>query len=118
VQGKELLARLVTDPGAVDLLPREQVPEVVAELERLKLILEARYLTSPSPVPPSRSPALDGDELLTAEEAARRLGVSKRWLYEHASGLPFSRRLGGRTVRFSARGVEKWLERHCRLAQR
>src|SRR5262249_25005565 len=42
-----------------------------------------------------------GDELLTVDEAAKRLGLSTTWLYRHASKLPFTVRVN-RQVRFSA----------------
>ncbi len=48
------------------------------------------------------------DKLLTADEAARRLGVKIRWLYGH--DLPFAVRLpNSRAVRFSERGIARWL---------
>jgi len=49
------------------------------------------------------------DRLLTAKEAARRLGVSKKYIYAHADEYPFTRRLGKKTLRFSAQGVERFL---------
>lgn len=49
------------------------------------------------------------DALLNAREAARRTGMSTRWLYLHATDLPFAVRTSGRAVRFSARGIEEWL---------
>ena len=54
--------------------------------------------------PEERTP----DRLLSAEVAAERMGVSKRYIYNHADTLPFTKRLG-RTVRFSERGLERWL---------
>ena len=53
--------------------------------------------------------AAGADHLLTVEEAARALGVSRDWLYRRASKLPFTVRLG-RVLRFSAQG----LARYCR----
>ena len=50
------------------------------------------------------------DMLLTAREAATRLNVKPAWLYARARSLPFVVRLpDSRAVRFSARGLEKWL---------
>ncbi len=50
------------------------------------------------------------DNLLTADAAAQRLGVKVRWLYSH--DLPFAVRLpNSRAVRFSERGLAKWLAR-------
>ena len=57
----------------------------------------------------SPQPAAGGqDQLLTAEEAAIRLGLSTTWLYRHARTLPFTVRIG-RTIRFSASGIERYV---------
>jgi predicted DNA-binding transcriptional regulator AlpA len=45
------------------------------------------------------------DQNLSAEDAARRLGVSADWLYK--TKLPFKVKIG-RRVLFSATGLEKW----------
>jgi predicted DNA-binding transcriptional regulator AlpA len=52
-----------------------------------------------------------GDDLLDASETARRIGMSVGWLYKHASRLPFTRRVGPRSVRFSAEGIHRYLAR-------
>ena len=59
--------------------------------------------------------APETDKLLTAAAAAQVLGVKPRWLYGHASTLPFVIKLpNSRAVRFSERGLAKWLERQRR----
>ncbi len=58
-----------------------------------------------------RSPKESTDWLLTATEVAERLGVSRRYVYEHAAEFPFTRRLGTRAVRFSERGLTRWQAR-------
>jgi predicted DNA-binding transcriptional regulator AlpA len=62
-------------------------------------------LTAP---PPAQSQA---DELLSAPEAGRRLGISQDYLYRHHSDFPFTRRLGRRLL-FSALGIEKYIRQH------
>lgn len=52
----------------------------------------------------------DHTDLLTVAEAAERLGVAKSWLYRHAKSLPFTRKLGHRTLRFDAPALERWAE--------
>jgi predicted DNA-binding transcriptional regulator AlpA len=55
--------------------------------------------------------ALSGpDELLKVGEAARRLGVSTDWLYHRAHELPFAKKLGPRQLRFSSKGIERYLK--------
>jgi predicted DNA-binding transcriptional regulator AlpA len=34
--------------------------------------------------------------------------MSPDWLYRHKDKLPFVRRVGGRTVRYSEAGLEQW----------
>ncbi len=56
------------------------------------------------------------EDLLTADEAARRLGVSKDWLYRQTKRLPFARKLSRKVVRYSAAGLAKYLEGRDRVA--
>jgi len=54
--------------------------------------------------------APEADKLLDAKAAAERLGVTARWIYGHSSSLPFTVRLpNSRAVRYSERGIAKWL---------
>jgi predicted DNA-binding transcriptional regulator AlpA len=53
--------------------------------------------------------ASSGDQMLTAKDAAARLACSEDWLYRNAKKLPFARKLGPKNLRFSQRGLEKWL---------
>lgn len=54
------------------------------------------------------------DELLDVERAAKMLGHSKIWIYRNSKRLPFSVRTG-RSVRFSRKGIEKWIEGQRRV---
>lgn len=64
----------------------------------------------------------DGDlhELLTVDEVAALLKVSRGWVYEHtrSRGMPRSERLPhikiGKYVRFEARAVRAFLDQKCR----
>jgi predicted DNA-binding transcriptional regulator AlpA len=75
----------------------------IAEVLRVALSeLEAADGASGPPV---------ADRLLTAEEAAQRLGVTVRWLYDHARDLTFAKRLSRKCLRFSEAGLRRYLER-------
>ena len=50
----------------------------------------------------------DRDHLLDVKAAAKVLSVSKEWLYDHASRLPFTRKLGPKMLRFSYLEMMKW----------
>lgn len=56
------------------------------------------------------APAAPADRLLTAREAAARLGVSTRYLYAHRRDYPFTKRLPSGPLRFSDRGLTRFLE--------
>ena len=91
-------------------VPAEQVPDLVAELERTKAVL-LRVLWQGPPAR-AQTPAPDpADRLLTTEEAAKILGATPRWLYRHADELPFSRRHGRKFLRFSEAGIRRWMSR-------
>lgn len=49
------------------------------------------------------------DRLLTVGEAARKLQVSKDWIYRNHKRLQFATKLGPKNVRCSERGIEKWI---------
>lgn len=50
------------------------------------------------------------DELVDAQIASALIGMSLDWLYRNAHRLPFARRVGGRSLRFSTHGIRRWLE--------
>lgn len=93
-------------PAMVAATAAPDLPRLIGELEAAKAAAWARLA-----VPlPGRCPDGGHDENLPTDEAARRLGMSERWLYRNASRLPFTVRIGRRLV-FSARGLDRWLER-------
>jgi predicted DNA-binding transcriptional regulator AlpA len=53
-----------------------------------------------------RGPTPAEDRLLTAGQAAALLNVSERWLYKHASKLPYAVRLSENVVRFSQNKIQ------------
>lgn len=78
-----------------------------------------------SSTPGVRVPAAPQDdrelhELLTVNDVAALLKVSKNWVYEHtrSSGTPRSERLPfikiGKYLRFEARAMRVFLEKKCR----
>jgi excisionase family DNA binding protein len=101
------------DPSLCATLPRDAVApllmQVVAGMMRLTALQEAlaaRILATP-PARPAASP--EAVCWLTARQVAARTGMSTDWLYRHAGRLPFATRVG-RTLRFSADGLRRWME--------
>jgi len=59
--------------------------------------------------PPAHDSSANRDRLLTAEEVARLLGVTKRWVQRRARRLPFARQISVRSVRYSEAGLKRWM---------
>jgi predicted DNA-binding transcriptional regulator AlpA len=51
------------------------------------------------------------DRMLKAEDVAKRLNVSVRTVYKNRTGWPFARKFPGGSVRFSEKGLQRWLDR-------
>jgi predicted DNA-binding transcriptional regulator AlpA len=103
---------LLQAPARAAEIPLEQIPALVAELaseqaalSAIQGVLTARLLVTPS----ERTFDDGGDRLLTAEEVAKMLGVTKRWVQRRARRLPFSRRISVRSVRYSEAGLKRWM---------
>jgi len=50
---------------------------------------------------------------ISAEEIAREIGVSPRWVIEHHASLPFARRLSRKVIVYDRMGFEKWWATAC-----
>jgi len=102
------LRELLADPGrVVDLTPDEALSAIEA-LAALRAALAARLRAMPE-APKPDGHALE-DRLLTAEQAAERLGLRPSQVYRRAARFPFTRRLGRETVRFSEAGLVRYLD--------
>jgi predicted DNA-binding transcriptional regulator AlpA len=93
----------------VECTPAHELPQLIGELEAAKAVAWAR-ITAPAVDQQSDGPVQEARNLDVAE-AARRLGVSRDWLYRHASELPFAVRIGRRLV-FDSLALERWNRRH------
>lgn len=50
------------------------------------------------------------DRLLTIDQVAERLSVSRDWIYRNGKRFGFTRKLGPKMIRFSETGLQKWLK--------
>jgi predicted DNA-binding transcriptional regulator AlpA len=100
-----LLQRLVADPTKLRSLPHGLER---ALREHLESALGAEPAVTQGDAPPP-VPGSGPDDLLTLDETAAVLRVSRRWLYRHARQLPFARKLSPKVLRFSRSGAARWL---------
>ena len=99
--GRPIRQELQDALDAASSLGEEALPWFIGDLEVIRSIAWAR-LVAPGATDP------EADELLDIHEAARRLSVSPDFLYHSHRRFPFTRRLG-RSLRFSARGIEMYI---------
>lgn len=101
------LAALLADP---EQIPSAEIPRVVGELERLKTSLVGRLVAEQSRVGAKHVDVEDEDRLLTAKEAAARLGVTTDYLYRNKD-LPFRVRLPNSSkALFSSTAIDRHLK--------
>ena len=70
----------------VKTLPREELPRLLGDLTEISATAGARLTSSVVESHPN--------EMLDVEETARRMGVSKDYLYRHQRKFSFARRIG------------------------
>jgi predicted DNA-binding transcriptional regulator AlpA len=101
------LEEIADNPVLATHLPFEVVEALLGKNVIVQSVLVSRLLAlRASPVRAERS--ADGDRLLDVNEAARKLGKSKDYLYRHAGDYQFTVR-DGRSLRFSEQGIEKFI---------
>lgn len=101
------LDEIAGDPSRAESLSYQAVWDLMVKVNGLQSILLGR-LACLSQTPSKES--LQGDQLLDVNETAKKLSVSTDWLYRNSNNLPFTRRLGPRKLRFSDRGIEKYIK--------
>jgi predicted DNA-binding transcriptional regulator AlpA len=93
----------------VEATPAPELSRLIGDLEAAKAAAWARLTATPTDGRPA-GPDPEARNLDIAE-AAKRLGMSRDWLYRHASKLPFAVRIGRRVV-FDSRALERWNRGH------
>jgi hypothetical protein len=81
---------------------------MLAQLAALQSALAARLILGFGNGNQMQETPQESEELLSAQQAAALLSVSSDWMYRHASGLPFTKRLSRKALRFSKPGLLKW----------
>jgi predicted DNA-binding transcriptional regulator AlpA len=111
------VAELFEMPSLAMAVPASNIPSLLGQLEGLRAVLLARLINAGASALPTSLQVPTGsqnDRLLTPAEAAGRMGVKTRWLYQHHRTLPFARKLSRRVLRFDEAGLYRWLaHRHA-----
>jgi len=86
--------------GVARKLRAAKIAEAEALDELIQLAMQADVVQAPE----------RRDELVDAHTASSLMGMSLDWIYRNAHRLPFAKRLGSRSLRFSTQGIRRWLE--------
>src|SRR5439155_5214872 len=97
------LAALVADPALIATVAPSRIAALLSQLSALQSAMAARLISADRD-----ETVASEDTLLTVDQAAERLGVSKDWLFRRSRTRPFVVRLG-RHLRFSNRGIDRYL---------
>jgi len=95
------------NPDRIDHLDRAASAALFARVKTLEGRLFARLLCGDDSTQPASQNA--EDKLLTADQAAAMLGVTKGWVYRRGAKLGLAHRLGDGTLRFSRDAIQQFI---------
>ncbi len=99
------LDALASDPSQIDGLPLEVLKVLWTDVRNLEKVLVLRMLMAPTTASPPE------DKLISIDEAASILGMTKDRLYRH--DYPFTVRDRG-LLRFSHNGIQRFIRARLR----
>jgi hypothetical protein len=101
------LDEIVANPKSAACLPREIIAGLLLKVAAVESALATALLDPHNYVTAVPAP-IDGDRLLVVEEAAAKLGLTCDYLYRRKD-LPFRVSVAPGQVRFSLKGIEKFI---------
>jgi predicted DNA-binding transcriptional regulator AlpA len=102
------LEELARDPARAAALPSETVAELLARCATAQGALLAALMRSSQGGDGSTNQQAEV-RLLTVDEAATKLAVTREWLYRRGKGLGLAAKLSDGTLRFSNVAVEAYI---------
>ncbi len=101
------LDEVADDPTLARELPSTAIAALLAKCAALQSALAAALLDSRQ----TPQNAADGeDRLLTVDEAAAKLSVTREWLYRRGKRLGLAVKLGDGTLRFSSTALDAYIK--------
>jgi predicted DNA-binding transcriptional regulator AlpA len=101
--GIRLRPELETVLDSLAEMPESELPRLLGELEEIRATAMLRMSSPRYQIP-------EHDERIDIDQAVERLGISRTYLYRHASEFPFTRR-EGRKLLFSSRSIDEYIRR-------
>jgi hypothetical protein len=90
-------------------------PEVIGELERLKVMTQLHMLNGSRPLTPKQNALYpDAGQYLSVEEVAKRFHVTPKWLYRHKKQMPHSQP-SRKLLLFPEQAITNWFASRKRM---
>jgi len=103
---------LAHDPSLIKGLPQSVVTSLYSDAAKVEALLRAYLFAFREPSPAVTAP-VEEDRLLDAKETAERLGVPVGWIHRNwQTRLPFGRKVGRRSLRFSEQALRRYIEKN------
>ena len=99
------LDEIIRDPFRVETLSADEAREMLARIVSIQSVLLAKAFSGNENGHQPKE-----NNLLNVEQAAKRMGCSKDWLYRNSKTLPFVRRISHRQLRFDPAGIDRYLK--------
>jgi hypothetical protein len=96
---------LATNPSLAKSLSPEEATDILTQIMAVQPVLMAQAFSDKG-----NEQRDAGDRLLKVEEVACRLNSPPDWVYRNTDKLPFTRRLSASQLRFSEKGLEKYIK--------
>lgn len=101
-QAIEEIAASISEASAADC------PQVIGELERLKVMTQLRMLNNSGALIAKEHPSqAEPGQYLNVEEVAKRFHVTPKWLYRHKRQMPHSQP-SRKLLLFPERAITSW----------
>jgi len=100
---------LINDSSLAKTMSCDEATGMLSRLMALQATLMVQAVSSRE-----QEHQTSGDRLLKVEEVAYRLNCDTDWVYRKADKLPFACRLSPRQLRFSEKGLEKYIAKLSR----
>ena len=95
---------IASNPSLANDLNSEQAMDMLVLLASIQPVLSAVAYSG------NVENMFTGDRLLKVGEVAFRLNCDSDWVYRNKDKLPFTRRLSSNQLRFSEKGLEKYIK--------
>ncbi len=103
------LAKIFPDLQRLTKIPKDAIPEAVAELERIKAELYSRLAPTAAVQKSPPQQLNEGESWLTVKEACAKFKLTPRWFYNRTGKVSFIKKVSRKKLLINEAGLQRWL---------